>query len=227
MLSLLYGSSWTLLGSFVGLVGFLLTWYINVQRIYEHWGEQNPVGEFSKWFRSPGPSAWRPFCFFAAWQKDWKDGGGGNDGRVLGVPQDFLRRFSSDSCCVTTRNHGMDSKERFDLGKSLYVQVMQVTWLLYWSALRSNAARYCRNCIPQKEVMDHHPFLIWDRRDRIKLDSEESRYTMLICWEGRPPITVVHYTISLLITFIILYICYMFKLYLSYYCIWHILPQWK
>lgn len=72
MLSLLYGSSWTLLGSLVGLVASLLTWYINVQRIYENWGEQNPVGEFSKWFRSPGPSAWRPFCFFAAWQKDWK-----------------------------------------------------------------------------------------------------------------------------------------------------------
>lgn len=39
-------------------------------------------------------------------------------------------RFSYDSCCVTTRNHELDSKERFDLGKSLYVQVMQVTWLL-------------------------------------------------------------------------------------------------
>lgn len=77
MLSLLYGSSWTLLGSLVGLVASLLTWYIKVQRIYENWGEQNPVGEFSKWFRSPGPSAWRPFCFFAAWQKDGKDGGGG------------------------------------------------------------------------------------------------------------------------------------------------------
>ena len=51
----------------------------------------------------------------------------GNDGRVLGVPQDFLRRFSYVSCCVTTRNHEMDSKDRFDLGKSLYVQVMQVT----------------------------------------------------------------------------------------------------
>lgn len=48
MLSLLYGSSWTLLGSLVGLVASLLTWYIKVQRIYENWGEQNPVGEFSK-----------------------------------------------------------------------------------------------------------------------------------------------------------------------------------
>lgn len=83
----------------------------------------------------------------------------------------------------------------------------------YCPALCSNAARYCRNCIPQKEGMDHHPFLIWDRIKtwlrRVKV------HPMLICWEGRPPITVVHYTISLLITFIILYICYMFKLYLS------------